>query len=86
MDIMLFISVTVYIQKNIKILKFLSFNFLKASQYHYKDVAQLLIQTGADINAKNNHGDTPLHCGNQSIFTHRINQIFVFKSIWSKTC
>jgi ankyrin repeat protein len=78
MDIMLFILVIVYIQKMIKILNFSFFYFLTASQYRYKEIVQLLIETGADINAKNNHGDTPLHCGNHSLSIHRINQIFVF--------
>ena len=35
---------------------------LRAAQKGYKNVASVLLFLRADVNAKNDHGETPLHC------------------------
>ena len=39
---------------------------LKASEYGYTDIASVLIKAGADVNAKNKYGETPLIIAYQS--------------------
>ena len=41
----------------------------RASLMGHVDVVKLLIEQGADINAKNNYGGTPLHLASEEGYT-----------------